>query len=171
MTRRPRIPMRPTELPQQRLYLVKGQPVRPAGWPATIGEPADNHTPATMPRSARYLGQVEWAWSPMHMRIDANYLSMDRPHGRWLLWAKPYDDNWGRWDAPLVLARAPRARVAIKDAATLLLIDYLASQRDDGTDRFHWVNEEGLLDSGDMNAIASTVWGDEIDGHADGAVA
>ena len=124
-----------------------------------------------MPRSARYLGQVEWAWSPMHMRIDAYYLSMDRPHRRWLLWTKPYDDNWGRWDAPLVLARAPRARVAIKDAATLLLIDYLASQRDEGTDRFHWVNEEGLLDSGDMNAIAAIVWDDEIDGHADGAVA
>jgi len=165
MTRKPRIPMLPT------LYLVKGQPVRPLGWSATIGEPADNDMRAAMPRSARYLGQVEWAWSPMHMRIDAYYLSMDRLHRRWVLWTKPYDDNWERWEAPFVLARSPRARLVATDAARLLLIDYLASQRDEGTDRFHWVNEEGLLDSGELNAIADIVWGNDIDGHADGEVA
>ena len=171
MTRRPRIPMLPTELPQQRLYLVKGQPVRPAGWSATIGELSDNDTPATMPRSARHLGQVEWAWSPMHMRIDAYYLSMDRPHRRWLLWVKPYDDNWGRWEVPVVVARAPRLGLVDTDAAKLLLIDYLAVQRDQDTDRFHWINEEGLLDSGDINAIADIVWTEHGDDHADSEVA
>jgi hypothetical protein len=28
--------------------------------------------------AARYLGQVEWAWSPMHSRIDADHPSPDR---------------------------------------------------------------------------------------------
>ncbi len=87
--------MLPTDLPQQRLYLVKGQPVRPPGWSATIIESSDPFAAIPMPKSARYIGQIEWAWSSMNTRIDAYYLSMDRPHRRWLLWIKPYDDNWG----------------------------------------------------------------------------
>lgn len=162
MTRKPRIPMLPTELPQQRLYLVKAVPIRPPGWSATIVEPAAMDTPA-MPRSARYVAQVEWAWSPMHMRIDAYYLSMDGSHRRWLLWVKHYDDNWGRWEAPSIVSYGLRAKLGAADAARLLLLDYWAVQRDDGTDRFHWINEEGLLGTEDLNAIATFVWTDETE--------
>lgn len=159
MTRKPRIPMRPSELPQQRLYLVRGQVIRPAGWASTTEQATTGiDLPAAMPRTARYLGQVEWAWSPMNMRIDAYYLSMDRPHRRWVLWGKPYDDNWGQWDAPTSIICGPRIGLTAPDAARLLLLDYWATQRDDGTDRFHWINEEGLFNAGDFNAVAEAVW-------------
>ena len=59
MTRSPRIPMLPGELPQQRLYLVKGLPERPAVWAVETGSPAEDLAPLAMPRSARYIGQVE----------------------------------------------------------------------------------------------------------------
>ena len=68
MTRSPRIPMLPGELPQQRLHLVKGLPERPADWSVKTDSFAEDVAPIAMPRSARYIGQVEWAWSPMNMR-------------------------------------------------------------------------------------------------------
>ena len=75
MARKPRIPMLSTQLPQQRLYLVNGLPERPANWSTKNGNQAVAIAPPAMPRSARYIGQVEWAWSPMHMRIDASHLT------------------------------------------------------------------------------------------------
>ena len=71
MARKPRIPMLPTQLPQQRLYLVKGLPERPANWSITLGTEAEGLAPTAMPRSARYIAQVEWAWSPMHSERPA----------------------------------------------------------------------------------------------------
>ena len=50
MARNPRIPMLPTELPQQRLYLVKGLPERPANWSITLGTQAEGLAPTAMPR-------------------------------------------------------------------------------------------------------------------------
>ena len=109
MARRPRIPMLPTQLPQQRLYLVKGLPKPPSNWSTTFGTQAEGLAPTAMPRSARYIAQVEWAWSPMHMRIDAYYLSMCSHHRHWVLWIKGYDDNWSRWMDPHAVAAGPRA--------------------------------------------------------------
>lgn len=100
--------MRPADLPHQRLYLVKGVPITPPGWAPLETAALDTYKNARMPRSARYVGQVEWAWSPMHMRISAYYVSMDRAHRHWLLWTKAYDDNWGRWMDPALKAAAAR---------------------------------------------------------------
>ena len=55
MARKPRIPMLPTQLPQQRLYLVKGLPERPANWSATFERGAGGMAPSSMPKSARYV--------------------------------------------------------------------------------------------------------------------
>jgi hypothetical protein len=118
--------------------------------------------PATMPRSARYVAQVEWAWSPMHMRIDAYYISMDRLHRRWVLWNKPYDDNWGCWSEPHIMAAALRCSLDVEIAAKLLVLHAWSAGRETGLGRFHWVNEEGLLASGELNEIASIVWDDAV---------
>lgn len=160
MTRRPRIPMLPEELPQQRLYLVKGVPTAPSGWACSLGRSALALAPKTMPRSARYLGQVEWAWSPRHMRSDAYHLSMCSRHRFWVLWVKGYDDNWDRWTDPSAAAAGPRCSVPRWVAARLLLHDYWAAERAVGLDRFHWVAEEGTLDAGDLKALAAAVWED-----------
>ena len=160
MARKPRIPMLPTELPQQRLYLVKGLPERPGTWSAKFGKEAEGLAPPAMPRSARYVAQVEWSWSPMHMRIDAYYLSMSTHHRHWVLWVKGYDDNWSRWMDPSAVAAGPRAGLNANAAARLVLRDYWTNARDSELDRFHWQNENGLLDAGDIALIAYTVWGE-----------
>lgn len=163
MTRKPHIPMSPSELPQQRLYLLKGMPKPPAGWapldPQALGELAK----LKMPRSARYLGQVEWAWSPMHSRVSSYYLSMDRERRHWLLWVRPYDDNWGRWDDPWVIAAAPRSGLDGRSAGKLLLVHHWNLEREDGLDQFHWVNEACLLTAGEFNEIGEAAWGDKQD--------
>ena len=50
MARKPRIPMLPTQLPQQLLYLVKGMPERPVNWSTTLGTEAEGLSPSAMPR-------------------------------------------------------------------------------------------------------------------------
>ena len=170
MARKPHIPMLPTELPQQRLYLVKGLPDRPANWSTKFDTEAEGLAPAAMPRSARYIAQVEWAWSPLHMRIDAYYLSMCIHHRHWVLWIKGYDDNWSRWMEPHAVAAGPRAGLSADAAARLILRDYWANARDSELDRFHWQNESGLVDAGDIASIASAVWGEGDEADADGAL-
>ena len=123
-----------------------------------------------MPRSARYIAQVEWAWSPLHMRIDAYYLSMCIHHRHWVLWIKGYDDNWSRWMEPHAVAAGPRAGLSADAAARLILRDYWANARDSELDRFHWQNESGLVDAGDIASIASAVWGEGDEADADGAL-
>jgi hypothetical protein len=78
--------MTPQELPQQRLHLARALSVPPSAWSVALDEAAGAEAPASLPRSARYVGQVEWAWSPMNMRISAYYVSMDHRHLKWLQW-------------------------------------------------------------------------------------
>jgi hypothetical protein len=153
--------MTPAQLPQQRVYLVRGVPEPPAGWTPLDFE-ALGHLGATrMPRSARYVGQVEWAWSPMNMRISAYYVSMDRTRRHWLLWTRAYDDNWGRWMEPALKVAARGCGLDAKTAAKLLLVHTWSLERDDGLDSFHWVNEADLLEAGEFNEISTAVWGDD----------
>lgn len=159
MAERPRVAMSAFDLPQQRLWRVADLPGRPRGWTAAMDRLPADVAPRRMPWSARYLGQVEWAWSPMHSRIDAYHLSLDRSRSRWLLWVRHYDGNWGRWAGAEVEAHAPRARLAWRDAAMLLLADYWAHARDEfDVDRFHWIAQSGVLEVGELSEVARAVW-------------
>ena len=79
MTREPKIPMSPTELPQQRIHEIVGLPERPAEFNCEVGYGVfqDGAFPKNAPTNSTYLCQVEWAWSPMHNRLDAYYLHRD----------------------------------------------------------------------------------------------
>ena len=161
MSRKPRVPMSPEELPQQRLYLVRGLPHPPPGWAPVIGEGVGLAQQA-MPRGARYVGQLEWSWSPMHSRISAYFLSMDRSHRRWLLWMKPYDSNWCLWDKPTLEAMSRRSGLTAKVAAQLLLCEVWKDEVvNEELDRFHWIGETALLSAGELSNLADAVWGDE----------
>src|SRR5687767_10748307 len=48
--------------------------------------PRNVRFPARRPRSARYVGEVSWSWSPGHSRSDSLYLSLDTRRRYWLLW-------------------------------------------------------------------------------------
>ena len=155
MTNEPHIPMSPSELPQQRLHEVVGLPKRP--------EPFDfcvDYNVRSLPKSTNanstYLAQVEWAWSPMHNRLDACYVHRGRSD--WILWNKYWDDNWGRW-GKVAIGTVPRRGVDLNQAAFHLLMEYWKfDAKEGGLDQFHWVNEEGFLDMAELNAIAREVW-------------
>ena len=86
MTNKPRIPMSPDELPQQRIHEVITLPPRPEPFDCHIGysQFPKGSLPSSTPSNMTYLAQVEWAWSPMHNRLDAYYLHRGRTH--WSLW-------------------------------------------------------------------------------------
>ena len=71
---KPGIPLMLEDIPQQRLHLVVNLPSMPSSFNIISGDnlviPSDIR-PHQMPRSAKFLGMVEWAWSPMHDRLDA----------------------------------------------------------------------------------------------------
>ncbi len=157
--RQPHLAMSPQALPLQRLYLVTGLPTLPKGWTTERVADGGAAIPSRLPGAAFYLGQVEWAWSPMHSRISAYYTSQSSDRRHWLLWIKSYDDNYCRW-ATAYVERSALRRGGLKplQAAQLLLYAYWCEERDEGVDHFHWVAEEGDLDVSDLRAVANAVW-------------
>jgi hypothetical protein len=158
MTREPKIPMSPTELPQQRIHEVVGLPERPAEFDCEVGYGvfSDNAVPKNAPINSTYLCQVEWAWSPAHNRLDAYYLHRGRTH--WSLWSKYWDDNWMKWEQ-IAIGYVPRRGVDQKQAAVDLLLEYWAFGAKEGhVDEFHWINEDGYLSIAELAAIAREVW-------------
>ena len=71
MANTPTIPMLPEELPQQRVALVVSLPPRPAEFKGLHDPPKKLSLPAKMPRSAKYVGQVEWAWGMLWSGLQA----------------------------------------------------------------------------------------------------
>lgn len=159
---KPIVAMHPQALPQQRLYRVAKHPLAPPGWRAGVGRSATDvpALPERMPRSARYLAQVEWSWSPLHGRIDAYHLSLNAARSRWVLWLSYFDENCWRFVDTHIAASAPRAGVQGSDAAILLLEAYWRGEAEgeSSLDAFHWVNQEGVLSAGDLKQIAQRVW-------------
>lgn len=159
--RHPRIPMLPTELPQQRVALVIPLPPCPASFQIRLHRevplgPAD--CPRTMPSSGLYLCQLEWAISPMYSPLTAYYLSTNRSRKHWLLWTWAWDDNWERWEVALQ-AYGPRRGVPIKTAALYLLRAVLAhGEARQGLRRFDWIAKDWYLEVPEILAVAREVW-------------
>jgi hypothetical protein len=87
----------------------------------------------------------------------AFYLHRVRTH--WILWSKSYDDNWGRWGEEDAVARCAVKGAVQRDAAVILLAEYLDMRRRVADlDRFHWINETGVLSVGEIDAVADAVW-------------
>ena len=161
MTRGPRIPMSPSELPQQRIHEVVSLPARPAEFSSYInyGDMPEKTVSQNPPRNAIYLCQVEWAWSPAHNRLDSYYLNKGRTH--WSLWSRYFDDN----DYPWKWVWVPVGCVSLasadeRTAAIHLLIDFWRFDAKEGdVDEFHWINEADYLSIAELAAIARGVWG------------
>lgn len=152
----PTIPMHPSQLPQQRLRLVHDMPPEDPALDVAVSDVWPDG-PKRIGRTARKVCQVEWAWSPMHSRIDAYVLSHDRRH--WFLWKQWFDDDEDRW-ATRLAARCRRGGLSAEDAAMILLAALLDElRRDEHLDHFHWINNTGLLDVGQIDAVARHVWG------------
>ncbi|MEE4317784.1 MAG: hypothetical protein V2I74_12470 [Erythrobacter sp.] len=158
--KKPRIPMSPSELPQQRLVLVVDLEPRPDPFDVVVdygARPPGVELP-NGPSNPEYLCQAEWSWSPMHSRVDAYYLSRGRTH--WMLWSYWYDDNWGKWDWTPV-AYVPRRQATARQAAVHLLIEFWKFDREQtDLNRYHWINASAFLSVAELREIAHIVWPD-----------
>lgn len=160
----PTIAMSPSDLPRQRVNLVTELPPRPTRLETHVTWLDEQTVPVSAtgsPRKLTYLATVEWAWSPIHDRLDAYYLN---PRGRyWLLWIRSLDDGqipW-RWSWALY-AWAEQRRVPGYEAAVCMLRDAWAQEAEHGSlDHFHFIDEGGLLTVETLQAIGRDVWPDE----------
>lgn len=159
--RNPRIPTLPEQVPAQGLFIPVSLPRRPLTFDVAVG--FDNRSlPAAAvlkgsPRTAEYLFQAEWAWSPANNRLSAFYLHRGRRY--WSLFDRWFDEDpmaW-RWEQR---GSVPLRQATATQAAFWLAIEVLKFDRDEnGTDRWHWIAEVGSLSVAELKAIAHEVWG------------
>jgi len=89
--------MAPEHCPQQRLNEVVSVPLIHDKLKPKIDwlNPLQKRRPKGSPRKLSFLCSVEWAWSPMHNRIDNYYLNPRRDG--WLLWINRLNDHTVPW--------------------------------------------------------------------------
>jgi hypothetical protein len=161
MTIEPKIPMSAEELPQQRIHEVVDIDPMPEQFDCTVGYgavPADAQA-GEEPLSPTHLGQVEWAWTPSHNRLDAYYLDKTRSH--WVLWTGSwnFDKSEFSWHA---IACVRRQGITQRQAAVHLLIAFWRYDAlENKLDEYHWINDKGYLSVADLSAVARCVWADD----------
>lgn len=158
--RKPRIPLTPAAVPTQGTDVVSPIPSLPAGVQVSLGRPPRKGVPQR-PRSAAFVGGVEWSWSPMHSRFDAYYLHAWRNLWiLWLLWPNQLDE-WDFDEPELweVLAYAPIKGVDSETAAASLLTEaWMRLKETERLDHFHMIDDDGLLSADQLAEIARIVW-------------
>ena len=155
----PIIPMKPEQLPQQRVYEVLTFPQCPDPFHCTVEVPQEA-VPKKGPRDAIYLGQVEWAWSPMHNRLDAYYIHRGRRY--WILWNRYGGEDWYKWEWQPV-ACVHHKGISEKQAAVYLLMAFWQNQAHEREcDKFHWIGGEGFFSVAELEAIAREVWSETL---------
>ena len=159
MTDKPKIAMSPNELPSQRLHEVVELASRPKGveFVACTDEDPKEILPERRPTNMTYLGSVEWAWSPMHDRIDAYHLHRGRNH--WILYIEDLEPEMPDY-AWSVGAFVQRKGVDERQAAVHLLMERWKAEHDLwDLDEFGFINQEGFLSMSELKEIARRVWG------------
>ena len=154
------IPMSPTQLPRQRLNEVVTIPRMPKRLKPRIelDEPLLRQPPKASPRKLTHLFSVEWAWSPMHNRIDNYYLNPRRTG--WLLWNNWMDDGTVPWSWHWqLLAYGNRCGADEKTIAMHLVLElWKWDAKYHSVDHYHWINNTGLLSTEEVQALAREVW-------------
>ena len=154
------IPMSPDARPQQRLYEVVTLPELPKRLDPKVelDQPLLKNYPKASPRKLTYLFSAEWAWSPMHNRIDNYYLNPRRTG--WMLWNNWVEDGgypwtW-HWD---FFAHGKRCRADERTIAIHLILEFWKCEAEhQAVDHFHWINHTGLLDIGEIKSLVREVW-------------
>ena len=152
----PSIPMSPNDLPQQRVVEVVDLPPCPNGIDICLYTAYKRKMPRLPSRRAKYLCQVEWAWSPMHNRISSYYIHRGRTY--WILWERLFDQGWRStcWN---IAASVPHKDCTEHQASVhLLRATWQSEYAESSVDQFHWVNDVDLLSVADLAAISREIW-------------
>ena len=159
------VPMSPEQLPQQRIVEVVTLPPAPANfepvtdWRALEELPIDHDTPVR----ETFLVALEWAWSPMHNRLQG--FSLERHNsGYWLLWSY-FVDFVENDEHPWVLSAACRQEGLVERTAAIhLVIAALTEGRNfEELDHYHWIADDGFVTPAEMREIGRRVWRSEDD--------
>ena len=119
-------------------------------------EPGGN-LPKRPPRSALLLCGVEWAWSPMHDRMDYYYISRTRDKRHWILWRKYLDeyDKWSYW----IYCLASAVFKTHYDAGKEMLRRAWSWEKEEMMlDYYHSILSDDLLTMDEIEEIAAQVW-------------
>lgn len=159
MSDMPYVPMRPDDLPDQKLVEIVGmEPVpEPQECIVGFGNVPQKYQTKEHPRSPLYLGQTAWSWGWRSDRIDAYYLHRGR-YG-WVLWARfPFDSDWyWEWE---VAGFMSKAGISERQAAQHLLRAFWEYEKEENDlDHYHWINAAEFLSVRELKSIAVTVWG------------
>ena len=154
--------MFPEQLPQQLVAAVIKVPKKPAGLVIRqhYEQPKLLDAPKRAPRNVELICSAEWAWSPMHNRIDNYYLG--RRRNRWFLWNNWVNDNdipW-EWNWDYLSYTEGSFSADIETIAAHLLLSFWQTQvaNHELYDQPHWINLEGVLDIPMIHAIAREIW-------------
>lgn len=175
-TKNPSVVLNPEDLPQQRLTVVRNLTDFPEdwkyfvhGWPEGVKEDLTTYDT---------LCSLEWAWSPMHNRLQL-YAFQKSLCGKYGLLTigqfndeslfqqydedgEPLDDDIDPWTLQEAGHCIYQPRLSLKENAVLCVIEDLRFEKGEcDLDPFHWVQSEDLLDCADLAAIARVVWGEE----------
>ena len=161
MTKQPGPLMDFNDQPQQLLYAVPEIRYELFKKKIEFRELGDLNVPKKIPRKAKFVIQVEWAWTPMHNRLTNYHISLDSERKRWVLWESILNDHsipW-RWYTVEHVHTVRRAGLSREAAAMILLKAAWEHDRDgEMIDHFHWINSTGLISVEDVQAIAREVW-------------
>ena len=84
MTKQPGPLMDFNDQPQQRLYAVPDIPYELFDEKIEFREVGNSGVPKKIPSRAKFVIQVEWAWTPMHNRLTNYHISLDSERRRWV---------------------------------------------------------------------------------------
>ena len=164
------VPMTPEQLPQQGIVEVVDLPARPTGleiitdWRELENLPIRRESPLT----STFLVALEWAWSPMHNRLQGFNLE-HHSDGYWLLWSY-FVDFVENDECPWALsAVCPDRELDERAAAIHLLTAALIEGRDvDMLDHYHWIADSGLITPAQMRVIGQRVWSEDDEPDSEG---
>tara|TARA_B110000003_G_scaffold242609_1_gene250510 strand:+ start:58 stop:516 length:459 start_codon:yes stop_codon:yes gene_type:complete len=152
--------MAPSLRPQQQLYEVVKLPELPKNLDPKIeiDQPLLKNPPKASPRKITFVGSVEWAWSPAHGRIDNYYINPRRTG--WLLWNNWVEDGGAPWTWHWDLMAYGNRCQSDEKTITIHLLQavWKFDEKYHDVEHFHWVNNTGLLDIEELEAIAREVW-------------
>lgn len=119
------------------------------------------------PAEADYVGRVEWAWTPMHNRVDAFWIQKPwKSKDIWVLWyGSPDDNSWYEdgWIYAVAAVARQKFQDAVSAARTMVTARWVADLEELRYGSYHLVYDLDLFVETDFEQIALVVFRRPVD--------